>query len=88
MSKELNEYTMVFDRYELVKDSLYNKVHCKNIRTSEGVLLHKYLCLETDVAKSITGHLTIGEILTFSAELIFKQIKFKYPHAKMEAADE
>jgi hypothetical protein len=87
MSKELNEYTMVFDRYELVIDSLYNKVHCKNIRTSEGVLLQDHLCLEIEVTKNISGHLTVGEILTFSAELVFKQIKFKYPHAKMESVD-
>jgi hypothetical protein len=88
MSKELNEYTMVFDRYEPVMGSLYNKVHCRNIRTSDGVLLQDHLCLEIDLAKNISGHLTVGEILIFSAELVFKQIKFKYPHTKMGNADE
>jgi hypothetical protein len=88
MSKELNEYTMVFDRYEPVMGSLYNKVHCRNIRTSEGVLLQDHLCLEIGDAKKITAHLTVGEILIFSAELVFQQIKFKYPHEEMEVGDE
>jgi len=88
MNIEKNEYTMVFDRYENVIGSIYNKIHCRNIRTSDGVLLKDHLCLELELAKKIPAHLTFGEILIFSAELVFKQIKFKYPHAEIEEGDD
>lgn len=82
MKKEINEYTMVFDHYERAEDSLYNNIHCRNVRTAKGILIQNNIYLEVATVKRVIGRLSFGEIIVFSAELEFKNIVFKYPHGK------
>jgi len=89
MSKEQEEhYTMVFERSESEIGSIYSKIYCSDIRTSEGVLLQDHICLETILSKKAIFYLMVGEVLFFNAELVFQQVEFLYPHEDIKVDNE
>ena len=81
MNIEKKEYSMVFDHYEPT-GALGQKIHCRNVRIYNGEVIQSHLCLDKEISSKVVGHLTVGEIIIFSANLEFKDIEFQYPHGE------
>lgn len=86
MLKEKSTITMVFDYYEYKTKDLLNKLlHFKNMRIEEGgIIKREWILDESTLDKPIVGHLTRGEIVSFTADIEFRNIRFCYPHSLRE----
>lgn len=86
MSETKSSYTTVFVRYEYSRDDIFNKIlHCRSVRTSKGELIkEKWIIDEKTLPEPLIGHLTIGEIISFEAEIELKNIEISYPHGKLK----
>ena len=86
MSEEKSSYTTVFVRYEYSRDDIFNKIlHCREVRTAKGHMIkQKFILDDADLPEPLIGHLTIGEIISFEADIEFKNIEISYPHGKLK----
>lgn len=84
MSKKRSSYTAIFNHYEnVIKPK--RKITFREVRTSpEGNLVAEQWVLDEETASKIVGHLTLGEIVSFTADEDLKNIKFGYPHGIRE----
>lgn len=84
MLKKRSSYTAIFNHYEKVI-KLKRKIYFRELRTSpEGVLVVEEWILDKETASRIIGHLTSGEIVSFTADEDLKNIEFSYPHGIRE----
>lgn len=83
-----SSFLAVFDHYEYTSDIFAKKVHVKNIRLNNGTLITTNYVFNPEIASKIIGHLTIGEYISFlaniSASSEFEEIEFQYPHGNIE----
>ena len=82
MSEEKILFTAIFTHYEHIEENIFDQIsHYKNIRTRDGCIVKKLLSLSPELTKTIVGHLTRGEYISFLANVEFTNIEFTYPHA-------
>lgn len=75
-------FTATFIKYEHSEASIWGSIsHYKDIRTRNGCIVKKWLSLPADITRNIVGHLTRGEIISFTADVVFTNIEFQYPNA-------
>jgi hypothetical protein len=83
MTKRPREiFSAVFERYGQSNELLKQKTHFRNVRVIEGCIVTRKLVFNEDISSKIVGHLTLGEYITFIADIEFKNIEFKYPHGQ------
>lgn len=80
MSQERATYTAIFSHYEkVIKKN--RKIYFRDLKTSpESHLIAEQWVLDEETSSKIIGHLTLGEIVSFTADKDLKNIKFNYPH--------
>jgi hypothetical protein len=80
MLKKRSSYTAIFSHYEnVIKKN--RKIYFRELRTSpERHIVAEQWVLDEETASTIIGHLTLGEIISFTADKDLKNIEFSYPH--------
>ena len=73
-------FVATFVQYEQEKVSLKRKSYFKDVRLGDGNFVAKELVFEGNETSEIIGHLTPGEIVSFQADVEFKDVDFLYPH--------
>ncbi len=86
MSETKSSFTAVFKHYEYKPNDIYRKIlHCRNVRTSKGCIIKEEWAIdEASLPEPLIGNVTIGEIISFEAEIEFKNIEISYPHGKLK----
>ena len=78
------EFTAVFERHEAGKTLFERLTHFRDVRSGESSnIVAKKVVFNAETSNKIIGHLTLGEYVTFLADVEFKNIEFKYPHGKL-----
>ena len=78
------EFTAVFERHEAGKVLFEGLTHFRDVRSGESSnIIAKKVVFNAETSNKIIGHLTLGEYVTFLADVEFKNIEFKYPHGKL-----
>jgi len=88
MTEEKSTYYAVFEYYINDKKKILNrKLHFKNVRVddgSSGIIMEKWILDPSILPTQLVGHLTSGEVLSFRANIEFKDIEICYPHGELE----
>lgn len=87
MTKEKSTYYAVFEYYINDEQQILNrKLHFRDVRSGDGiaVLVEKWVLDPSILPTPLVGHLTPGEILSFRANIEFKNIEICYPHGELE----
>lgn len=87
MTKEKSTLYAVFEYYINDEKKILNrKLHFKNVRANNamGILTEKWVLDPSILPTPLVGHLTPGEILSFRANIEFKNIEICYPHGELE----
>ena len=75
-------FTAMFIEHERSETSIYDSIsHFRDVRTKGGFIVKKWLSLSADIMRNIVGHLTRGEVINFTADVVFTNIEFQYPNA-------
>jgi hypothetical protein len=84
MSQKKSSLMAIFTTYEFTNKSKSRKTHFKKLQTEKGELLLEHFVLNEKISSKIIGHLTFGEIVSFTANvqsIELKNIEFCYPHS-------
>lgn len=73
-------FVATFVQYEPENISLKRKSYFKDVRLGDGYLVAKDVVFEGNKTSEIIGHLSPGEIVSFQADVEFKDVDFLYPH--------
>lgn len=75
-------FTAMFTKYEHSEGFIYGSIsYYRDVRTRDGCIVKKWLSLPADITRNIVGHLTRGEVISFTADVGFTNIEFQYPNA-------
>lgn len=83
MPPERLSWSATFVGYDhLDNNFLYRRLHFKNLRNSKGKLVKSRFSIDESEELQVIGPLSYGEIINFTTDINFKDIKFCYPHGK------
>jgi hypothetical protein len=91
MLKKRSSYQAIFNHYETIFNhngkviKSKRKIYFRELRTlPERQIIAEEWVLDEETASKIVGHLTLGEIVSFTADEDLKNIEFDYPHGIKE----